>query len=45
MAGHADLAAAGLEQDGLVEVGPLLDRGIEPGIQCCGSGERSTHES
>ena len=44
VAGHADLAAAGLEQDGLVEVGPLLDRGIEPGIQCCGPGERGTHD-
>lgn len=45
MAGHADLAAAGLGQHHLIEVGPLLDRGIEPGIQCCGPGERGTHES
>jgi hypothetical protein len=43
VAGHADLAAAGLEQQ-LIEVGPLLDREIEPGIQCCGSGERGTHK-
>ena len=45
VAGHADLAAAGLEQHRLIEVGPLLDREIEPGIQCCGSGERGTHKS
>ena len=45
MAGHADLAAAGLAQHRLIEVMPLLDRGLEPGIQCCGSGERGTHES
>jgi len=45
VAGHADLATAGLEQHYLIEVGPLLDRGIEPGIQCCGPGERGTHES
>ena len=45
VAGHADLAAAGLEQHLLIEVGPLLDRGFEPGIQCCGPGERGTHES
>ena len=45
VAGHADLAAAGLEQQCLIEVGPLLYRGFKPGIQCCGSGERGTHES
>jgi hypothetical protein len=45
VAGHADLAAPGLEQHRLIEVGPLLNRGFEPGIQCCGSGERGTHES
>ena len=28
VAGHADLAAAGLEQDGFVEIGPLLDGGF-----------------
>ena len=38
VAGHADLAAAGLEQHRLIEVGPLLDREIKPGIQCCGAG-------
>jgi hypothetical protein len=31
VAGHADLAAAGLEQHHLIEVGPLLDRGFKPG--------------
>jgi len=31
MAGHADLAAAVLEQHGLIEVRPLLHREIEPG--------------
>jgi hypothetical protein len=45
VAGHADLAAAGLEQHRLIEVGPLLDRDFEPGIQCCGPGERGTHDS
>ena len=44
IAGHADLAAAGLEQHRLIEVGPFLDRGIKSGFQCCGSGERGTHE-
>jgi hypothetical protein len=33
VAGHADLAAAGLLQGALIEVGPLLDRGVEAGIQ------------
>ena len=45
VAGHADLVAAGLEQGALIEVGPLLDREIELGIQCCGPGERGTHDS
>ena len=45
VAGHADLATAGLEQHRLFEVGPLLDRGFKPDIQGCGSGERGTHES
>jgi hypothetical protein len=31
VAGHADLAAAVLEQHGLIEVRPLLHREIEPG--------------
>jgi hypothetical protein len=45
VAGHADLAAAGFKQGALIEVGPLLDRGFEPGIQRCRPGERGTHES
>jgi hypothetical protein len=36
VAGHADLAAAGLEQHHLIEVGPLLDKGI----QSCRQGRR-----
>ena len=45
VAGYADLAAAGLLHGALIEVGPLLDRGFKPGIQCCGPGERGTRES
>jgi len=45
MAGHADLATAALLHGALIEVGPLLDRGIKPGIKRCGPGERGTHES
>ncbi len=33
VAGHADLAAAGLEQHVLIEIGPLLNRGFESGGQ------------
>jgi hypothetical protein len=44
VAGHADLAAAGFKQGALIELGPLLDRGFEPGIQCCGPGERGSHK-
>jgi hypothetical protein len=44
MAGHADLATAGFQQHNLIKVGPRLDRGIKPGIQRCGPGERGTHE-
>ena len=36
VAGHADLVTAGFQQGSLIEVGPLLDREIKPGIQCCG---------
>jgi hypothetical protein len=32
VAGYADLAAAGLLHGALIEVGPLLDRGFEPGL-------------
>ena len=45
VAGHADLAAAGLEQGALIEVGPLLDGGVEAGIQRCRAGERAAHGS
>jgi antitoxin (DNA-binding transcriptional repressor) of toxin-antitoxin stability system len=45
VAGHADLAAAGLEKGALIEVRPLLHGDIQPGIQCCRSGERDTHEN
>ena len=31
MAGHADLAAPGLEQQRLIEAGPLLNWKIKPG--------------
>ena len=31
VAGHADLAAAGPEQHGFIEMGPLLDRRFRPG--------------
>ncbi len=44
MAGHADLAAAGLEQHGLIEVMPLLDRDFKPGGQGRRPGERDAHE-
>ena len=44
MAGHADLAAAVLEQHRLIELGPLLDRDFEPGGQSRGPGQRVTHE-
>jgi len=44
VAGHADLAAAGLEQHIAVEVGPLLNREIKPGGQSRGPGQRDTHE-
>ena len=44
VAGHADLAAAGLEQHGFVEVGALLDRGFEPGGLGRWPGERNAHE-
>jgi hypothetical protein len=42
MAGHADLAAAGLEQGALIEVGPLLDRAFKPGGQ--GFGQTRTQQ-
>ena len=44
VAGHADLAAAGLEQHSLIEVGPLLDRDFKLGGQSRGAGQRETHE-
>ena len=44
VAGHADLAAAGIEQHRLIEVGPLLDRGIKQGGQGRRPGRRDTHE-
>ena len=43
MAGHADLAAAGLEQHALVEIGPRLDLlrsgGLEAGKRDRGHGD------
>jgi hypothetical protein len=30
VAGHADRWATGRDQQGLIEIGPLLDRGVEP---------------
>ena len=44
VAGHADLAAGGLEQH-LIEAGPLLDRGFKPRRQGRWPGERGTHDS
>jgi antitoxin (DNA-binding transcriptional repressor) of toxin-antitoxin stability system len=44
VAGHADLAATGLEQHSLIELGPLLDRGFNPGGQGRGPGQGDTHE-
>jgi len=44
VAGHADLAATGLEQHLAVEVGPLLDRGFKSGGQVRGPREGDTHE-
>ena len=44
VAGHADLAAAGLEQHRLIEVGPLLDRDFKLGGQSRGAGQRETDE-
>ncbi len=44
MAGHADLAAAGFNQHLNVEVGPLLDRGFEPGGRCHRPGEGGAHK-
>ena len=40
MAGHADLAAAGLEQHAFVEIGPRLDLLRSGGLQ---TGERDRH--
>ena len=45
VAGHADLAAMGLKQGAFIEVGPLIDRGFEPGGHGRGSGERGAHNS
>jgi len=39
VAGHADLAAAGLEEDALIEIGPLLERSFKPGGRCHCSGD------
>ena len=44
VAGHADLAAAGLEQHHLIEVGPLLNREIKAGGQGRRPRERNAHE-
>ena len=44
MAGHADLAAAGLEQHALIEVMPLLYRGFELGDHGRWPRERDAHE-
>ena len=41
--GHADLAAAGLEQGALIEVGPVFDQGFESGGHGRWPGERDTH--
>lgn len=43
VAGHADLAAAGLEQGALIEVGPVFDQGFESGGHGRWPGERDTH--
>jgi hypothetical protein len=37
VAGHADLAAAGIEQHRLIEVGPLLDRECPVSIRLMGA--------
>jgi len=44
VAGHADLAAAGLEQHVLIEIRPLLDRGFELGDHGRRPGEGEAHE-
>ena len=44
VAGHADLAAACLEQHRLIEVRPLLDRDFKLGGQSRWPGQRDTHE-
>ena len=45
VAGHANLAAAGLEQGVLIEVGPLFDGSFESGGQCRWPRERNTHDA
>ena len=44
VAGHADLAAAGLLHGALIEVRPLLDRDFKLGGQSRWPGQRDTHE-
>jgi hypothetical protein len=44
LAGHADLAAAGLSQHVLIEVRPLLDWDVKPGCQGRWPGEGDSHE-
>ena len=45
VAGHADLATAGLEQGALIEIGPLVYGDIQPCAERCRAGERVSHDS
>ena len=44
VAGHADFAAAGLEQGALIEMWPLLNGEIKPSGQVLGPGGQNAHE-